>query len=363
MSQSDLHVVFVSPLSPPAGGVATWTETIRKRGLGDGWRVSIVDTRLRGRTIADQKASLLVEAMRTARMLGSLLRTLVFDRPEIAHINCSLSERGTLRDALAVAVVRLFRVAVVSNLRGNFLPGERAAFSPLTQAAYRFIFRHSGQIVALNAASRDGVCELGDFANVISVMPNFVDLDAIPDQSEPENKRFRIAYIGALVESKGLATILEIASRLPESDFILVGDAPGAGESSHTIERALALANVELTGALPHSSVLDVLAASDALVFPSHSEGFPNVVAEAMAIGLPIVASPVGAIPEMIDEPAGGYLIPQDQIGGYVDAIRALASDRQFAKKMGAYNRDKARDRYSYGDVIARWLNIYESII
>jgi len=296
-------------------------------------------------------------------MLGSLLKMLVFDRPDVVHINCSLSEKGIFRDSLAVAVARLFRVAVVSNLRGNFLPGQRTAFSRWTTAAYRFIFRNSERIVALNNASRDGVCELGDFAGVTTVVPNFVDLSAIPEQAELGERRFRVAYVGALAESKGVITVLETATRLPEIEFVLVGDAPGNGDSSPITEMVEKLANVDHVGSVPHSSALDILAASDALIFPSHSEGFPNVVAESMAIGLPVVASPVGAIPEMIDDPEGGFLIPHDQIESYVDVIRSLAADRQFARKLGAHNRDKARDQYSYEDVIAQWRRLYESLI
>ena len=363
MSHSDHHIVLVSPLPPPIGGVAIWTETIRQRGLGSGWRVSIVNSRMRGRSVADRRTKLNVEILRSMRILGSLARVLVFDRPDIVHINCSLSERGVFRDAMVMAFTRLFRVSAVSNLHGNFLPGERTAFSRWTRFAYRYIFRHSKQIVVLNAASKDGVRKLGKFSGVTSVVPSFIDVDAIPEKSETKNERFKVAYLGALLESKGLATILEVAARLPESDFVLVGDAPAALDNSPLIDRARALKNVELTGALPSPSALQVLAASDVLIFPSHSEGFPNVVAESMAIGLPVIASPVGAISEMIDQPAGGFLIPHNLVNEYVEAIQTLAANRPLAREMGQYNREKAVNSYSYNDVISRWRSIYETIV
>jgi glycosyltransferase involved in cell wall biosynthesis len=363
MSRPEHHVLFVSPLPPPVGGVASWTNTIRKRGLRDGWRNSIVDTRMRGRSVADENTKWITESIRTTRILFNLLWNLILDRPDIVHVNCSMSKLGVFRNALVVAISRTFRVPVVSNLHGNFKPRRRTALSRWTQGSYRFIFRHSARIVTQNTQSREEVQKLGDFASIISIMPNFLDLDEIPDKSEPENERFRIAYLGALLEAKGIATIIETAARSPESDFILVGDAPKNGESSHWIEKAAGLPNVEIIKSLPHTSVLQVLATSDALILPSHSEGSPLTVVEAMAVGLAVVASPVGAIPELIDEPAGGFLIPHDQIDGYVDAIHTLASDRQLSTKIGTYNKNKARKQYDYDHVISRWREIYESII
>jgi glycosyltransferase involved in cell wall biosynthesis len=363
MVRSKHHIVFVSPLPPPVGGIATWTETMRIRGLGRDWHISIVDTRMNGRSVADLSTKWNTELLRTLGIVGRLLRSLVFNRPDIVHINCSLSEKGVFRDAIATVMTRLFRVPVVSHLHGNFLPGERTAFSRWTRAAYRFIFQHSERIVVLNTVSKAGVCRLGNFASSTSVMPNFLDLSVIPEKVESVCKRFNVAYIGTLIKSKGLATILESAEQLPNINFILVGDSDRTGESSHIVDKANAFPNVEFRGALPQPLALAILAESDALIFPSHSEGFPNVVAEAMAIGLPVVASPVGAIPEMIDEPAGGYLIPQDEVARYVLAIETLASDPQLGFGMGKHNQNKARAHYGYEDVIERWREIYKSII
>lgn len=362
MSQSNRHIAYVSPLPPPVGGIATWTETIQNRGLGDGWRISIINSSLRSKNITDQRRNLVTEAVRTLQILFSLIWILIFKRPNVVHVNCSLSERGVFRDALVAGLARVLRVSVVANLNGNFLPGSMVALSRRTEIAYRFLFRRSQQIVALSDGSRLGVQHLGNFDDITIVMPCFIDFSNVPEKSPSSTSNFKIGYLGALLESKGLGTIYETALKLPEHEFVLVGDIRTEAESDGLIRQISDLPNVTLAGSMPHFPALEIIASCNALLFPSHSEGFPLAVVEAMAIGLPVVASPVGAIPEIIDTPDGGYLIQPNDIDGYVAALKELSADPNLASKIGAHSKDKARALYAYKDVIARWRDLYISI-
>ena len=101
---------------------------------------------------------------------------------------------------------------------------------------------------------------------------------------------------------------------------------------------------------------------SDVFVFPSKfldSKGFPNSVSEAMAVGLPVVASTVGAIPEMIDVGQGGYLAAPDDIRSYAEALIRLRDDTSERTRMGAYNRQKALREYDYDTVVKKLCNVY----
>ena len=82
---------------------------------------------------------------------------------------------------------------------------------------------------------------------------------------------------------------------------------------------------VRLVGARPHGEIPDWIAAADALCLPSHQEGCPNVVLEALACGRPVVASRVGAVPELIDERCGAIVSPQEP-GQLAGALRAVLS-------------------------------------
>lgn len=106
-----------------------------------------------------------------------------------------------------------------------------------------------------------------------------------------------------------------------------------------------------------------MLASSDVFLFPSTTEGFPISVAEAMAVGLPVVASPVGAIPEMIDVPDGGFLVGANDVRGYVEALTQLRDDPDLRQRMGRYNRAKAQREYDFDVVVERLCVIYRDAI
>lgn len=360
-------VILVSPLPPPQGGIAAWTETVLRRGLPHPWTVRVVDTRLRGRTVADERPSLPVEIPRTAAILLQLIRSLLKGPRDIVHVNCSLSYSGVFRDWACVMIARLFRTPVVVNLHGTlagrFGTGIAGRFR---RAAYRSMFRSAGAIVVLNRPSRETVLSVGDFGGKTEVMPNLLDCTTMPDRdmSASAESPFTAVYVGALRETKGIATIVEAARECSGVRFVLVGDIPEGRAAD--IRRRIASAGVEdrltLTGPLSHEEALGAMASGDVYIFPSHHEGFPVSVAEAMAIGLPVVASPVGAIPEMIDERRGGFLIPHDEPARYAEALATLRDDPELARRMGRYNWEKARAQYDYEVVIPRWCDLYDRI-
>jgi glycosyltransferase involved in cell wall biosynthesis len=113
---------------------------------------------------------------------------------------------------------------------------------------------------------------------------------------------------------------------------------------------------------LPNEEVLRILAESDVYCLPSHTEGFPISVLEAMFVGLPVVASTVGAIPDMIDVPRGGVLCSPGDTDNFVAAIEKMRDSPEERRHMGQHNRDKALDNYDYGSVSHRLAELYQSI-
>ena len=105
-----------------------------------------------------------------------------------------------------------------------------------------------------------------------------------------------------------------------------------------------------------------MLAENDIFLFPSRLkyEGFPVSVAEAMAAGLPVVASPVGALPEMVDVPHGGRLIPPDDPAAYAKILTTLRDNPPLRQNMGRHNRRKALQEYDYDVVMRRLCGIWD---
>jgi len=156
-----------------------------------------------------------------------------------------------------------------------------------------------------------------------------------------------------------------VMKRLPGVEICLIGAA--SNESSSDIKTMIETENlgnrVKIVGEIPRRDVLIMLSESDVYLFPSKSEGFPLSVLEAMAVGLPVVASDVGAIPEMIDVPQGGFLYPPEDVDGFVEGIENLRDSLILRRNMGEYNRNKARRDFDYGVVMDRLCQIYLAAI
>ena len=121
------------------------------------------------------------------------------------------------------------------------------------------------------------------------------DPDARPWPWHPE--RLRLAWAGRLVEGKGLEPLLQAMVDLPAAELVVLGDGPAAGRLRALAESLGIRGRVNWHGFIAdRPAYLEALASTDIFVFPSPAEGFPKVVLDAWAVGLPVVASPVGAL-------------------------------------------------------------------
>ena len=196
----------------------------------------------------------------------------------------------------------------------------------------------------------------------IRVMPNVVDTDVFtPAAHDHHEGPARLLTVGALAQKKGhtylLDALAELATRR-EATLDLVGDGELRGQlEAHAARLGLSGA-VRFHGEVPKERVAELMRGADLLVLPSLHENLPCVLIEAMASGLPSVASRVGGVPEAVDADAGVLVAPGDP-GALVAAVGA-ALERDFDSAEIAR---RARERYSYEAVARGWTAVYESLV
>ena len=135
-----------------------------------------------------------------------------------------------------------------------------------------------------------------------------------------------LATAGALMERKGQALVLEALTRIDGASLLLIGAGPARG-ALEAKARALGLeSRVRFTGSRPHDEVAALLAAADAMVLPSESEGLANVWVEALACGTPIVISDAGGAREVVDRPEAGQIVAREP-DAIAAAVRAILAD------------------------------------
>lgn len=193
------------------------------------------------------------------------------------------------------------------------------------------------------------------------LLPNFVE-DAILQhrngKRETASGRVRVLFAGQVMMRKGCVELLEAARQVPEADFVLLGIVH-AEMDAHV--RNLP-ANVAVLDQVPPGVVLDEMKASDIFVLPSWWEGFPMAALEAMAVGLPVVATRVAAFPEVIEDGKGGILVQKGNVAGLASALRTLMNDPARRERMGKFNQERVRAQYAYSVVGPQLTSIYEQV-
>lgn len=335
-----------------------------ERGLPPPFEFELIDTKaFRKRPKALPKMNW-VEVKRNFLILKQLYCKLASGEFSLVHLNCALTPTGVFRHLISLMIAKHAKVPCVVHLRGRFtLSFENRLVRIFYCRIYRIIFAHAALILTMGKSSYRSVLKLGNFSHKILMLPNFMDFCSVPKHVPNVGQQGTVIFTGALVEAKGIYTILEIAKRLPNVCFQLVGDSSADVYDAFLRRiREQGLENrVQVMGPFSSREIFGALAKSDIFLFPSKFkfEGFPYSVLEAMAVGLPVVASPVGALPEMIDSSKGGYLVDTDDVDGYVQALTRLLDDASLRKRMGQHNREKALREYDYNVVIRNICNLY----
>lgn len=177
-----------------------------------------------------------------------------------------------------------------------------------------------------------------------------------PRRARARGGTFTILCVARLLEVKGHPYLLQSCARLKAQGVrfrcLLVGDGPDRAEIEAQV-RELGLEDcVELLGAQPQHVVSDLMATSDVVVLTSRTtsrgqkEGIPVVLMEAMATGLPVVASELGAIPELVDHQRTGLLVPERDVVAIADALGTLCEDPAYAERLGEAGRRKVLDEF-----------------
>lgn len=251
------------------------------------------------------------------------------------------------------------------------------ATSPLLGALQRLVYRRADAVTA-NAACAAGeiAAKLGVPEGRVHYLPNGIDLErwdadarcAPPFELDPGC--FHLALVGGLRPQKAHHVLLDALVRLGPERIAgwrvwCVGGRTAGERAAASVEARIREAGLGAVVRLvpPLRNVAALMARLDALVLPSLFEGFPNVVLEAMACRLPVVATPVGDVPNLVADGESGLLVPAGDAGALaraLDSLAALPPDER--RRMGERGRAAAEARFSIEQVALRHLALYRAV-
>ena len=354
MVQEGLKILLVSPLPPPVGGIATWSKRYLEWAQNNNLKVEIVNTAVIGKRInqINSERSLADEIRRTKHIIKVLKSTLEDFNPDIVHLNSPCGKFGIIRDYLCATVVKKQNTRLIIHYRCNI--EDQIHDSKLQKFFLRNLAKKANLNLVLNTPSKKYLeNESGKEGRLVA---NFIENSFILEELKIINATIEnITFIGHVQKKKGIFEIIEVARAFPKIRFTLVG--PVSSEFADlTVPN-----NLFFLGSVNKNQVRDILSKSDLFLFPTYTEGFANALLEAMAMGLPIITTPVGANEDMIED-SGGIIVSVKNHKETVDAITKLQNP-EFRRKMSIWNVNKVKSNYSINRVMKEYVYIYNSVI
>jgi glycosyltransferase involved in cell wall biosynthesis len=252
-------------------------------------------------------------------------------------------------------------------LRGRRLPGLVSVHG-VPEEDYRAaarLLRHAGlPVVACGPAVAEGLSAAGldvsaTIVNGVGPPPPPAPRDQLCAEWGLSPEQPLVACVGRLVPLKNQVLALEAVAHVPEAALVLVGEGPLLEELRARAARNGLRNRVVFAGLRPDARA--VIGAADAVVMPSRSEGLPLAALEALAAGVPLVATNVRGMRELLTDGVDALLVPLDQPEAMADALRRALDDRELRGRLAEGARTTAA-RYSGEAMIGGYLRLYEEL-
>lgn len=280
-------------------------------------------------------------------------------KPSVLHLH---GAKAGLVGRLAVARMKRPRVVVTFH---SFVLDERVGLLKrcLVRWAEKSLLRFTDRIIAVsNALKRELVVSLGLPSEKIEVVPNGVIFSALKKQ---KRSGFRVGTVSRLAPQKGLECFINacamVLRSIPSAEFVIVGDGP----LRHKLEElAIGLGikhKVEFLGF--RTDVLELMAGWDVFVLPSIHEAFGITLVEAMSQGVPVVATRVGGIPEIVDGSVTGLLAEPGDAVDLGKKIIMVLENHELAGKLGKSGAEFVKSRFAAERMIERTSELYSDIL
>jgi len=300
----------------------------------------------------------------------SAISLLEAGRGEYDIIYCHFGPTGKL--AAALRRTGLLRGQLITTFHGADITSYLRQHGEQT---YRELFRQGDLFLPISDRWRTRLVELGCPASRITVHRMGIDSARfayrLPAQSD--DQPLRLVTIARLVEKKGVAyairAVAALAAEGRQVEYTIIGDGPLRGELEQLVLSLKMGRNIRLVGPKAQSEVLDLLRRSDVMVAPSvtaangDQEGIPVVLMEAMAIGLPIISTWHSGIPELVEDGASGYLVPERDEQGLAHKLRLLADNRQHWPQMSLRGREIVEQSYDIHRLNERLEDIFLQLL
>ena len=280
--------------------------------------------------------------------------------------DATLAFFGVPSGAVAWLIKKIYKIPYVVSLRGGDVPGFRPydfrTFHKLSSPFLRIIWKNASAVVANSKGLRDLALAF-DARFDIKIISNGVDLDRYKtDQRDWEFPR--LLSVGRIVHQKGLDLAMHALAGLKDIqwEWYIAGDGPQM-PIMQSLAKELGIGDrVIFLGWQSREQLKESYKHSNVFLFPSRHEGMPNAVLEAMASGLPVIASCIAGSEELVIDSKTGYLVPSEDIESLRGALKKILNDPILRKQMGIASRRYVEEHYSWESTAQQYALLLEKV-
>ena len=288
----------------------------------------------------------------------------------IVHINTSPDKKGLMRDVVFVILSKVLKRKVVFQIHGGY--GDYKLTYLVSKIAKAAMLKCDAILIF-------SISELNKISEIVGTKPKKVVLSnavKVSDFSDRESCFRRdllindcdkvILFLGRLVVGKGvyelIAAIVLILPKFKTVTFVIAGDGPEKSNMMDLCNTTGIGEHVRFPGYLSYENVIAAFAAADIFVLPSYSEAMPMTILQALASGVSIVATSVGAIPEILQDGINGFLIQPKNVQQLVDKILELLGNDGLRNQIENTNFELAKNKYDLHTLIEKLSRLYAEI-
>jgi glycosyltransferase involved in cell wall biosynthesis len=338
------RIVMIGSSRATRGGISSMVNVYFAAGLFDRWDAEYLETHCDG-----SKARKLAKA---AGAWLAFMDRLLSGAVALLHVHIA-SDASFWRKALFIAPAHALGVPYVLHMHGgDFERFYRERCGPFARRVLRFLYSRAQSVIALTDGWKRAIEAVVPEARV-TVIPNPVEVPRVPAPvatNEP-----RVTYLGVVKEAKGVYELLEafgdVARLRPAARLVVAGSGEIEKLRYKACERDLYEA-IETPGWVGPTDKAALLQRASVFVLPSHFEALPMALLEAMAAGVPVIATRVGGIPDVVSDGRDGLLVEPRDPAALSAAIGALLDDPGERARLGRAARRRVSESFSVEAVL-----------
>lgn len=304
----------------------------------------------------------------SVRLLYAALTLIARGTPRYDVVHAQFGHYGLL--ALQLKRIGAIDGAVIASFRGY----DVGKYLPVHAAAFAELFRTGALFLPVSRSLADGLIRAGCDPSKVCVHHSGISCrDLRYRDPRPSGVAVHVVTVARLVEKKGLAYAIRAAARVLAAgrniSYTIIGEGPLRGELEQLIDRLNVGTQVRLVGAKPHDATLRMIEAADIMMAPSitaadgDAEGIPNVLKEAMALGLPVLATCHGGTPELVEDGVSGFLVPEGSDDALADKLLCLVDRPALWAAMGRAGRAKVEAEFDIEPLNLELEGLYASVV